>query len=206
MGNTDSTEKNISVENLMDLDRQELAAKVADLSHALDECMGQCHFYKSECESIWAGFAKKKRSVLEISQKIIKNDSKCVANMILNMYNGTMPSDSCSFCEIFGLKETGRCARFTCCTDCIDAFLADYYRKREGIRSDGPYHEMYDQKEAPEPSAENTSCDGCHDLCTETGKINVRCLSCRRQYPYQECWNWKRDLYDDGGKTDGKNN
>ena len=60
-------------------------------------------------------------------RRIVKTDSKAIANIILNMYFGKMPSDSCGFCEIFGLKEKGCCKDDLRCTDCIDNFLRQHY-------------------------------------------------------------------------------
>ena len=70
---------------------------------------------------------KRQKFNLEIAQKIAQTDSKAIANIILNMYFGKMPSDSCSFCEILDLKGKGCCKESLRCTDCIDNFLRQHY-------------------------------------------------------------------------------
>lgn len=86
-------------------------------------------YYKHEAESFWAEECKRKQVHLELAQHIAERDSKAIANIILNMYFGKIPSDSVSFCEIFNLRGNGRCKEGIKCTDCIDNFLREHYAK-----------------------------------------------------------------------------
>lgn len=61
---------------------------------------------------------------LKVAKDIVERDKKAVANIILNM---TFGKHYVSFCEIFGLKETGGCERNEHCTDCIFSWLQDYF-------------------------------------------------------------------------------
>lgn len=105
-------------------------AEIKNEQDLVSELVKERDFYKSEAENIWAAFEKNKACNLKCAQCIAEHDSKAVANIILNMYFGKIPSDSVGFCEIFGLKEKGHCADGKCCTDCIDSFLMEYYLKR----------------------------------------------------------------------------
>lgn len=87
-------------------------------------------YYKKECESFWAELVKRQNYNLKIARKIVDTNPKAVANIILNMYFGKMPSDSVNFCKIFGLEKEMGCKDGMRCTDCIDNFLKEYYRKR----------------------------------------------------------------------------
>ncbi len=101
--------------------------KIEQLEKEVQELKSANEYYKGECGSYWAGLRKSQKSHLELAQKIVRIDSKAVANIILNMYFGKMPGDSCSFCEIFDLKGKGCCKEDLRCTDCIDSFLRQHY-------------------------------------------------------------------------------
>lgn len=101
--------------------------KIKQLEKENKELKNANEYYKSECESYWADLQKRQKFNLAIAQKIVKTDSKAIANIILNMYFGKMPSDSCRFCEIFDLKGKGYCKEDLRCTDCIDSFLKQHY-------------------------------------------------------------------------------
>ncbi|RKJ46550.1 hypothetical protein D7X98_04125 [bacterium 1XD8-76] len=101
--------------------------RIEQLEKELEELKNASEYYRDECNSFWADLRKRQKFNLEIAQKIVKTDSKAIANIILNMYFGKMPSDSCGFCEIFGLKGIGCCKENLRCTDCIDNFLRQHY-------------------------------------------------------------------------------
>lgn len=101
--------------------------RIEQLKKANEELKKANKYYKEECNSLWADLRERQKFNLEIAQKIAKIDSKAIANIILNMYFGKMPSDSCSFCEIFDLKGKGCCKEDLRCTDCIDNFLRQHY-------------------------------------------------------------------------------
>ena len=58
--------------------------------------------------------------LLSLTQDIIENDGKPIANILLNMkYKGEL-----DFCTIFDLKSCTGCKNeFNRCTDCIDSYL-----------------------------------------------------------------------------------
>lgn len=101
--------------------------RIKQLEKEVEELEEESEYYKGECNSFWADLRKMQKFNLEIARKIVKTDSKAIANIILNMYFGKMPSDSCRFCEIFDLKGRGCCKEDLCCTDCIDNFLRQHY-------------------------------------------------------------------------------
>lgn len=101
--------------------------RIEQLEKELEELKNASGYYRDECNSFWADLRKRQKFNLEIAQKIVKTDSKAIANIILNMYFGKMPSDSCGFCEIFDLKGRGCCKENLRCTDCIDNFLRQHY-------------------------------------------------------------------------------
>jgi len=70
---------------------------------------------------------QQKEHTLEIAKRIAKCDSKPIGNIILNMYYGNLVAASCSFCEIFELKEMGCCKEGQRCTNCIDNYLREHY-------------------------------------------------------------------------------
>ncbi|MCI8483483.1 MAG: hypothetical protein HFH41_03985 [Lachnospiraceae bacterium] len=104
--------------------------KIKQLEKENKELKIESEYYKGECNSFWADLRKRQKFNLEIAQKIVKTDKKAIANIILNMYFGKMPSDSCGFCEIFDLKGKGCCKEGLRCTDCIDDFLKKNYAVR----------------------------------------------------------------------------
>ena len=106
--------------------------RIEQLQKQIEELQNAMEYYKSEANSYWADLIKRQKFNLEIAQKIVKTDSKAIANIILNMFFGKMPSDSVGFCEIFDLKERGCCKDDLRCTDCIDKFLSEYYKERTG--------------------------------------------------------------------------
>ena len=55
-------------------------------------------------------------------KRIAKTDSKPIGNIILNM-------GLCKFCKAFEIDDCGSSENFTSCTDYIDDFLKQYYRK-----------------------------------------------------------------------------
>ena len=61
---------------------------------------------------------------LKCAKDIVARDNKAVANVILNMRFGHA---YVSFCEIFGLKESGGCKENKRCTDCVDSWLRAYF-------------------------------------------------------------------------------
>jgi len=101
--------------------------QIERLKNEIEELKKENKYYKGECNGYWAGLRKQKKLNLGIAQKIVKIDSKAIANIILNMYFGKIPSDSCSFCEIFDLRGKGCCKENLRCTDCIDNFLRQHY-------------------------------------------------------------------------------
>lgn len=110
------------------LSYEEMEAQYTLMKSSFEDVSREKDYYKNEAESFWAELKKNQKLHLEIAQRIVKTDSKAVANIILNMYFGKMPSDSCSFCEIFDLKGKGCCKEGRRCTDCIDDFLREYYK------------------------------------------------------------------------------
>lgn len=96
----------------------------------IEELLKENEYLRGEAESFWNSLREERQLHLEIAQKIVKTDRKAIANIILNMHFGKMPSDSCSFCEIFSLREKGRCREDLRCTDCIDSFLQEHYLKK----------------------------------------------------------------------------
>ena len=101
--------------------------RIEQLEKEVEELKKCKEYYKMECNSFWAELSKRQKFHLEIAQKTVKTDSKAIANIILNMHFGKMPSDGCSFCEIFDLKGKGCCKENLRCTDCIDNFLHKHY-------------------------------------------------------------------------------
>lgn len=101
--------------------------RIEQLEKELKELKKESEYYKGECKSFWAELVERQKCNLEIAQKIAQTDSKAIANIILNMHFGKMPSDSCGFCEIFNLKGKGCCKESLRCTDCIDNFLQQHY-------------------------------------------------------------------------------
>jgi len=104
--------------------------RIEQLEKQIEELQNAKEYYEGEANSIWADFRKRRNFNLEIAQRIVKIDRKAVANIILNMYFGKIPSDSVGFCEIFDLKGNGCCKEGLRCTDCIDNFLMEYYKRR----------------------------------------------------------------------------
>lgn len=104
--------------------------RIKQLENEIEELQRENEYFKGESESIWADFRKRQNFNLEIAQRIVKKDNKAVANIILNMYFGKIPSDSVGFCEIFDLRGKGCCKEGLRCTDCIDNFLLEYYKGR----------------------------------------------------------------------------
>lgn len=100
---------------------------IQEYEQRIQELEKEKQYWKDEANSVWAELKKHQQINLEIAQRIVKTDSKAIANIILNMYFGKMPSDSCSFCEIFDLKGKGCCKEGLRCTDCIDNFLKEHY-------------------------------------------------------------------------------
>lgn len=100
---------------------------IQEYEQRIQELEKEKQYWKDEANSVWAELKKRQQINLEIAQRIVKIDSKAIANIILNMYFGKMPSDSCSFCEIFDLKGKGCCKEGLRCTDCIDNFLKEHY-------------------------------------------------------------------------------
>lgn len=100
---------------------------IEEYEQRIKELENENQYWRDEANSLWADLRNCQKRNLEIAQKIVKIDSKAIANIILNMYFGKMPSDSCSFCEIFDLKGKGCCKEGLRCTDCIDNFLREHY-------------------------------------------------------------------------------
>lgn len=101
-----------------------------DKDRIIEELTKERDYYKQEVNSFWAELTRRREHNLELAQHIAAHDPKAIANIILNMYLGKMPSDSVSFCEIFELKKNMPCEDGERCTDCIDRFLQQYYGKR----------------------------------------------------------------------------
>lgn len=110
------------------MNEEEYKKQIEELKNENKSLLSANEYFKDEAESFWADLKKRQKFNLEIAQRIVKTDSKAVANIILNMYFGKMPSDSCSFCEFFSLRETGCCKEGLRCTDCIDNYLREYYQ------------------------------------------------------------------------------
>lgn len=102
--------------------------RIEQLEKQIEELEKANEYFRGEVNSYWADLRNRQKFNLEIAQKIVKVDSKAIANIILNMYFGKMPSDSISFCEIFDLKGKGCCKEDLRCTDCIDNFLRKHYQ------------------------------------------------------------------------------
>ncbi|MCI8371289.1 MAG: hypothetical protein HFI75_02645 [Lachnospiraceae bacterium] len=101
--------------------------QIERLKNEIAELRETNDYYKRECNGYWAELLERKKINLAIAQKIVKTDGKAIANIILNMHFGEIPSDSCSFCEIFNLRGKGCCEDDLRCTDCIDDFLRQHY-------------------------------------------------------------------------------
>lgn len=101
--------------------------RIEQLEKQIKELENANEYFREETNSFWAELRKRQKFNLEIAQKIVKTDRKAIANIILNMYFGKMPSDSVGFCEIFDLKGKGCCKEDLRCTDCIDNFLRQNY-------------------------------------------------------------------------------
>lgn len=121
-------------------------------------------YLQDEMNSIWTEVRKKQEQHKDIAQRIVRMDSKPIANIILNMHFGRTPSDSVSFCDIFNLRETEYHKKYERCTDCIEAFLQDYYTSK--------HPKGYYEKQ----------CAGCQEQKDKT-RINVPCFDCSVQYP-----------------------
>ena len=78
--------------------------QIERLKNEIAELRETNDYYKRECNGYWAELLERKKINLAIAQKIVKTDGKAIANIILNMHFGKIPSDSCSFCEIFNLR------------------------------------------------------------------------------------------------------
>lgn len=105
--------------------------KIEQLEKQIKELKEANEYFRGEVNSYWADLRNRQKFNLEIAQKIVNVDSKAIANIILNMYFGKIPSDSVGFCEIFDLKGKGCCKEGLCCTDCIDDFLRQYYQANQ---------------------------------------------------------------------------
>lgn len=111
--------------------------KIAELENQIEELSKANEYFNNEVNCFWADLRKRQKFNLEIAQRIVKTDSKAVANIILNMYFGKMPSDSVGFCEIFDLKGKGCCKEGLRCTDCIHDFLKEYFDNFPKIEEEG---------------------------------------------------------------------
>lgn len=79
---------------------------------------------RSCLESVSRYEKEKHEFELKIAKDIVERDPKAVANVILNMHFG---NSFVGFCEIFGLRDAGRCQKHERCTDCIHEWLREQH-------------------------------------------------------------------------------